>query len=121
MRRKFVAVLNSLVFVHDSSLEFNPDIDGMQPVWSSRTGVAISCLPDSDGETEIIVAEADPEPGAGLVCVFEGSIETPSGALVVEVLPHIRLFSIPAPSSKIVIRIWTDGFMDTRMVMIVIQ
>ena len=53
-----VPVLNSLLFVKDSLTKDHPNINGIGSVWSTASCVAVSCLPDCDGPTEIILGDS---------------------------------------------------------------
>lgn len=116
MQRKTVPVLNSLVFVCGSAVAGAPDIDGVGRIWRNSTGVAISCLPDSDGATDIVLSDSDLSCDSGLVCIFDGTIDTPSGELTVEILPDVTLFGMPVARATTRLHVWTDGFPDTRIV-----
>jgi len=76
-------VLNSLLYIRDSLTRDPPEIDGIQGVWTTTYCVAVSCLPDCDGETELTVGTMN-EVGQRGSARFEGQIKTPSRRIVVE-------------------------------------
>lgn len=121
MQRKVLPVLNSLVFVSDGASREVPDIDGLSHVWRNSTGIAVSCLPDCDGDTEVILSTSEPPSDSGLVQIFDGIIEVPSGRLIVEVLPDITVFRVPIPDLECRIRVWTDGLQDTKVVFLLVS
>lgn len=121
MERRTVPVLNSLVFVRDSGGRSSPNIDGEQFIWRDETGVAISCQPDSDGDTELVLADVEPSVEDGLTCIFDETMHFPSGWLVTETLPDVVIFRIGVRRPEVRLRIWTDGLRDTRIVWLVVD
>src|SRR5207245_11808425 len=79
-----VPVLNSLLFVRDAGTENIPKIDGKSAVWSTDSCVAISCLPDCDGETEITIGPSREMGERGGKLLFDGRLATPSRSVIVE-------------------------------------
>src|SRR5712664_4149592 len=68
---------NSIVAVIDPSGGEIPDWDAGSRIWSTESCIIVSCLNDTDGETEFtlgISSEVDP----GHHPAFEGNIKTPS-------------------------------------------
>jgi hypothetical protein len=112
-----VPVLNSLVFVRDARIHDIPEIDGDSPILSTPSCVAVGCLPDCDGETEITIGAAKDIQEAGLPA-FDGQLETPSGSVIVETVLSERLLQASVPTSRTRVRIWTNGLPDTDKVVI---
>lgn len=82
MKSTAVPVLSSLPFIRDPTIGDRLEIDGIGAVWSSEALVAVSCVPDADGDTAIRIGwEYEVSPDAALV--FDGVLPTASGTIVV--------------------------------------
>jgi hypothetical protein len=110
-------VLNSLLFIRDGFIRDIPEIDGNSAVWSTASCVAVSCLPDCDGKTDITIGNAQ-EVRIGKMLLFEGRLKTPSHILVVESVLGNRLLEMRVPTEETQIQIWTNGDRDTDRVAI---
>jgi hypothetical protein len=110
-------VLNSLLFIRDASTRNVPDIDGNSAIWSTTSCVAVSCVPDSDGETHVTIGAAQEVAQHG-VPLFDSKLETPTRSVVVETVIRERILERKVPNLKTRVRIWTDGYRDTRWVII---
>src|SRR5215208_6518880 len=53
-----VPVPNSLLFIRDSATLERPGIEGSPHTWSTPSCVAVSCMPDCDGDTVITIGPA---------------------------------------------------------------
>jgi len=112
-----VRALNSLLFVRDPTIKDLPEIDGESSVWWTPTCVALSCLPDSDGETEISLGVAqDVVPTSSVL--FDGDLWTPSRRIIVETVLGQVILEMRVPSRESRIRIWTNGQRDTNIVVV---
>lgn len=112
-----VAVLNSLLFIRDRSVEDIPEIDGNGAVWSTGSCIAISCLPDCDGDTEVTVG-AGKDVGLRALPLFDGTLRTPSRTIVVEGVTRQQLLTMLVPRTDTRVRIWTNGHRATDKVVI---
>lgn len=112
-----VPVLNSLVFIRDPTIEELPKIDGLSAVWVTTSCVAVSCLPDSEGETNIAIGPAQ-EIGLSGKPLFDGWLKTPSRALVVETVLKEAIVETRVPNLNTRVRIWTNGHRATDFVII---
>ena len=110
-------VLNSLIFLRDEQTRNIPEINGIGAVWSTTSCVAVGCLPDCDGETEVIIGPADEVAKDGTL-LFDRSLATPSGSVVVETVLSETILQIGVPTSQTRVRIWTNGLRDTDKVII---
>jgi hypothetical protein len=110
-----VPVLNSLLYVRDPTTRELPEIDGNQAVWSTASCVAISCLPDSEGDTEVIIGPSSDiaEDGQPL---FDGRIRTPSRTVIVETVLQEIILQAQVSTVDTRLRIWTDGHPATEKV-----
>lgn len=105
-----VPVLNGVVWFRDSVSNEDPEIDGKKrpSVWATPSCVAIGCLPDSEGDTEIIVGlSAAVTPDRQLR--FDGWLETPSRRLIAELVVDREILRVDVPNAMTRLRIWTDG------------
>jgi hypothetical protein len=112
-----IPVLNSLLFIRDARIRDLPAIDGNSPLWSTSSCVAVSCLPDCDGATEVTIGAVQElsERGAPL---FDGRLNTPSQNVIVETVLGERILETKVPSLTTRLRIWTNGRRDTDKVII---
>ena len=111
-------VLNSLLFIKDGSVDDLPTVDGNGFVWSTSSCVAVSCLPDCDGVTEIVVGDlAEVQSGAAKL-VFDQPLETPSRLVVVQTVIGGRILQKEVRGASTHLRIWTNGSRDTDKVII---
>jgi hypothetical protein len=105
-----VAVPNGLLFVRDSKIRDvpNTDFDDGASVYAIPTCIMLTCMVDSEGETDITIGEANQiEPSNRLL--FDGALETPSCRLMLEIVPGEPILEVDVPSAKSQIRIWVDG------------
>jgi hypothetical protein len=105
-----VAVPNALLFIRDARIPDVPDVDygDGSSVWSIRTCVVITCLVDSEGETDITIGDtSEVKPSNKLL--FNGTLETPSRKLILEIVPDKKILEVSVPFATNRLRIWTDG------------
>lgn len=112
-----VKVLNSLLYVKDALKTDLPAIDGIGAYWIAPSCVAVSCLPDCDGPTMIIIGAASEVQASGEL-LFDGLLETPSHKIVVETVLGKAVLEQSVPHNETRVRIWTNGFRDTDRVAI---
>lgn len=108
MKSTSVPVLNSLLFIRDPTIGDRLEIDGIGAVWSSEALVAVSCVPDADGDTAIRIGW-DHEITPDVSLVFDGPLNTPSGTIVVETVPAVPVLQMTGLPERTRVRIWTDG------------
>jgi hypothetical protein len=120
MKSISVPVLNSLIFIRDSKLEDLPEIDGLTAYWATKSCVAVSCLPDSEGKTTITI-------GTGLeieqkkVPLFDRKIETPSRTIHVETVLANTILTAKVSGPQTRLRIWTNGHRATDSVIVALD
>jgi hypothetical protein len=112
-----VAVLNSLLFVRDRSIEDIPAIDGRGAVWATNACIAVSCLPDCDGETKVTIGTAE-DVGLKRTPLFDGYLQTPGRDIVVEDITRHPLLEARVRHARTRMRIWTNGDRATDIVVI---
>lgn len=118
--RRRVPVLNSLVFVLDSKQSVVPNVDGIGAYWKTDSCVAVSCLPDCDGETEIVLARGGTPP-KDLKFLVAVRLDTPSRRLAIELVPHRRIAELDVPYPSTRLDIWTDGYGDTAIIYAIVR
>lgn len=120
MKSITIPVLNSLIFIRDSKLEDLPEIDGLAAYWATKSCVAVSCLPDSEGETTITIGTGL-EVGQKKSPLFDRKIETPSHAILVETVLANPILSAKVLGSQTRLRIWTNGHRATDSIIITLD
>jgi hypothetical protein len=68
----------------------------------------VTCLVDSEGETDITVGAAH-DVLQNRRPVFDGILEAPSRKLILDLVSDETVLEINLPSAKNRIRVWTDG------------
>jgi hypothetical protein len=114
-----VRVLNSLLYIRDAAASSPPEVDGNGAVWATTDCVVISCLPDSEGETEIRIG-ASPDRPIGTSLLFDGMLNTPNGEVLVENVLGQVIARRPVTQFAVHLRIWTNGHRATNIVVIAI-
>lgn len=117
VQSQLVAVPNALLFVRDSWLKDRPSINGAAFFWTTRSCVAVSCRPDSDGETELTLGPA-PQVGLTRSPSFHGWIDTPTRRVLVEIVPGVIVLQAEVSGLSTRVQIWTDGYRDTGTVIV---
>lgn len=110
-------VLNSLLYIRDPAINELPEIWDLLRIWATPSCVAVSCLPDSEGETEIVIGDSE-DVALGAPPLFQGQIRTPSRTFIVETVDEEILLQVIVPSVETAIRIWTNGHPATDRVVI---
>jgi hypothetical protein len=113
-------VLNSLLFIRDGNLRHVPQINGDAAVWSTESCVAVTCLPDCDGDTEItLVIGSNMESDRTLL--FDGRLRTPSRRVIVETVLGKTILETSVPNVTTRVQVWTNGLRDTDKVVIAVS
>lgn len=99
---------NSLIFISDLKGGAPP-----LPVWGAHilatdSCISIGCYPSIDGETEITLGPSAAVDQSG-VLAFDGELDTPSKAVIVETSEDTTLLREDVPHTTTRIRAWTDG------------
>lgn len=113
-----VRVLNSLLFIKDARAKDLPMIDGQGSFWSTASCVAVSCMPDCDGPTEVVIGTPSELQDDAVKLLFDARLETPSRSITVETVLAEKILEKNALGTTTRVRIWTDGFRDTNRVVI---
>src|SRR4051812_5091617 len=120
MKSTSVPVLNSLIYVRDSELEDLPEINGLTAYWATKSCVAVSCLPDSEGNTTITIGTG-PEVAQNRSPLFDRKIETPSHTVLVETVLANTILCATVPRPETRLRIWTNGHRATDSVIVALD
>lgn len=112
-----VRVLNSLLYIRDAGTKDLPIVDGNGAYWSTPSCVAVCCLPDCDGATEIIIGATNELPLSGSL-LFDGWLNTSSHNLIVETVLAEKILERSVPDIRTRVRIWTNGFRATDKVIV---
>jgi len=101
------AVPNALLLISDIGGGKPPDTMRGSLIASTPTCIAIGCMSDCNGETEVTVGSAHEvdlsEPHA-----FEGELESPSRTLAVSTVLRKTILKSPVLHSKTRVRIWVN-------------
>ncbi len=99
--------MNSLVFVSDPSGGRVPDWIRDKLILSTSSCISVGCYPEQDGETEVILGNAeDIDPGQLLA--FEGELDTPNRAVMVSTVEHVKILELKVPEMRTHVRIWVS-------------
>lgn len=110
-------VLNSLLFIRDANVKQVPKIDGNSAIWFTEFCVAVSCLPDCDGDTEITLRDAQKQ-AFERTPLFDGRLRTPSRHIIVETVLGRTILEMSVLDAVTRVQIWTNGLRDTDKVVI---
>jgi hypothetical protein len=113
-----VRALNSLLFIKDARERDLPIIDRSGPIWSTKSCVAVGCMPDCDGSTEIIVGNSFTELSQSGNLIFDAFLKTPARKVVVETVLGERVLEQNVPNATTHVRIWTNGSLDTDRIVV---
>ncbi len=113
-----VRVLNSLLFIQDANTKDVPTIDGNGSIWKTATCVAVSCMPDCDGITEVDLGASSDIEKASEKLVFDGFLETPSRKIHVTTVLGQTILEKDVSGTITHVCIWTNGLRDTDRVVI---
>jgi hypothetical protein len=109
------AVLNSLLFIRDPFTTEFPNVDGHGAVWSTKACIAVSCLPDSEGETAISLRATNENEKLGTLLASR-VLPTPSHELIIETVLGETLLRVGVPTIMTPVNVWTNGRRDTDRV-----
>jgi hypothetical protein len=112
-----IRVLNSLLVIRDELSQELPDIDRNGTVWSTASSVLVTCMPDCDGETHVTLGGVN-EVGQDGTLIFDRHLETPSLRIVIDGVMEEKILQMDVPTSKTLMRIWTNGLRHTDVVTI---
>ncbi|MBK8456000.1 MAG: hypothetical protein IPL47_01875 [Phyllobacteriaceae bacterium] len=105
---------NGLIFFRDERMTATPEIWNPDGVWRNETCLAAGCLPDSEGPTMIVVADAAEAPKTNHL-LFDGEIDFPSGFAVIDTVLDDVICEFPVAPGRHRVRLWTDGHKCTEI------
>lgn len=101
---------NSLFFISDARCGSVPDPDEIARqagITATASCVAVCCLAEIDGPTEITIGPAD-EVGRAEPPAFEGFLDTPTHTVVVSTVESTELLQVAAAGDRTQLKIWTN-------------
>jgi hypothetical protein len=106
---KKVAAPNALLLLNDIKGGVPPAPGSLREaaVASTPSCIAIGCMSDCDGETEVRVGPAR-EVGTSDVLVFEGELECPSRKVVITTTFESTVLEMQVRHPRTRVRIWTN-------------
>lgn len=108
---------NSLVLVMDPQGGEIPGSMNQSLISATNSCIAIGCLAEDDGETEILLGlGSDMDPGERPV--FEGRVATPSRKISVKTVLGGILLESAVPAAETRIRVWANDSAEPDRIMI---
>jgi hypothetical protein len=98
---------NSQLFISDKNGGVVPDFLPHPAVLSTPSGITFICFPEQDGPTEITLGAVS-EVHPGTPPTFEGSLETPSRAIIVSTVEWKKVLEAEVPQATTHVRIWLN-------------
>jgi hypothetical protein len=99
--------INSIVFISDNLRSKPPEHVYGALVSYNETCVSVGCYPSDDGETEFFLGRADQLAAEGEI-VFDGTIVTPTGSLMISTVDGEVLLEQEVPSARTRVRVWAN-------------
>jgi hypothetical protein len=118
-----IAPPNSLVFISDVDGGIGPDPDAIArsaKVIATDSCVAVCCLAEMDGETEITLGPID-EVSLNETPAFDGRLETPTHNVVVSTSERTRLLQTTVTSDNAHLKIWTNRSREPDKIIIGVE
>jgi hypothetical protein len=103
-----IAVPYSVVFVFDRKHGDTPDSMSTQLVSATSSCVAIGTLPDSEGETLIVLTTDERVITEGLLLAYNGTIETPNCEISVSTALNEEILTVPNVGCRCRISVWVN-------------
>jgi hypothetical protein len=101
-----VAVPNGVIFITDSRGGTPPVPVRGAMVLSTPSCVAVGCMIDCEGLTDIRVTDGEPQFSS--LPLFQGSLETPSRAIVIWAVGGEKLLEVDVAREVTQLRIWVN-------------
>lgn len=103
-----IAPPNFIIGVSDAQKGLVPDNVPKTGIAATDSCILVACLPDVDGETEIVLGPAS-EVDPGTPPAFDGQLATPTGTLQVVTIEWKPLLKLSVDSKKTKVRIWPSS------------
>jgi hypothetical protein len=101
-----VAVPNALLLISDVGGGRPPNVMEGALIASTPSCIAVGCMSDSNGETEVTLGTMEGLPRENLA--FEGELETPSRAVAVWTVLRETVLQAPVSHVRTGVRIWVN-------------
>lgn len=112
-----VAAPHSLILIEDELAGVIPDLMGNSTIASTDTCIAIGCMAEDSGETEIVISrnknDVLPEQK-----IFDGLLKTPGRKLVVRTTVGETLVELPVPHLETKLIIGANHFSEPDRIVI---
>jgi hypothetical protein len=102
-----IAAPNALLLISDVGGGKPPDVMQGALIASTPSCIAVGCMADSNGKTEVTLGTVQ-ELRSHESPAFEGKLETPSRAIVVQTVFRQTILQAPVPGSSTRVRIWVN-------------
>ena len=112
-----VPIPNALMLISDLGGGTAPDLMRDSLIASTSTCIAVGCMADGNGETEITLGAAQ-DVGLSQGPAFEGELETPSHAIGVWTVLRKTILQVAVPRSSTKVRIWVNHSSEPDKVVI---
>jgi len=96
--------INSIVFISADVRSKPPEHVYGALIGYNETCVSVGCYPSDDGETEFFLGRSDEFATEGEI-VFDGTIETPTGSLMISTVDGEVLLEQAVPSTRTRVRV----------------
>jgi hypothetical protein len=112
-----VAPPYSVVLVEDAVGGDIPEVMGRATIKATDSCIAIACLAEIDGETEITLADAKSvDPGSAPA--FDEQLRTPSRKIIVRSVEGTTFLELPVPTAVTRVRVWVNDSQEPDRVLI---
>lgn len=98
---------NSILFISDGRSGVAPQITKEKRIWATSSCVAVGCLMEQDGPTEVTLGQAD-EIRSQEIPAFDGFLETPRRTVLVSTSENRSILEKNVTSERTRLRIWTN-------------
>ncbi len=107
---KRIAPPNSVILIEDPSGGEIPASMNQSVIAATDSCIAVGCLAEDDGETEIILGLSG-EVSDGDQPAFDGLVKTPSRKVAVRTVHGVTVLETAVPKSEARVQVWVN---DTR-------
>jgi hypothetical protein len=115
-----IAVPNAIILISDLGGGTTPDLMRGTLVASTPSCIAVGCMSDCNGETEVTLGLVK-DVGSGEISVFEGELMTPNHEVAVRTILDERILQAHVLRSRTRVRIWVNHPSEPNKVIIGLQ
>lgn len=114
---KRIAAPNALILISDLGGGIAPNFMGGSLIASTPSCIAVGCMADCNGQTEVTLGAAD-EVGLRGTPAFEGELETPNHAIAARTILREMILQAPVPQPRTRVRVWVNHPSEPNRVII---